>query len=54
MSNARLAAAKNMLSHTDMKISQISEKCGYKNVEHFTRQFKELTGKTPGKYRINE
>ncbi len=51
---ARLEAAKIMLRSSDLKISQISEKCGYKNVEHFTRQFKELTGKTPGKYRINE
>lgn len=49
--NARLAAAKKMLKHTDMKISQISEKCGYKNVEHFTRQFKNLTDMTPGRYR---
>ena len=48
---ARLATAKKMLKHTDMKISQISEKCGYKNVEHFTRQFKNLTDMTPGRYR---
>ena len=48
---ARLAAAKKMLRHSDMKISAISEKCGYKNVEHFTRQFNESTGMTPGRYR---
>ena len=48
---ARVAAAKNMLERSNMKMSQISEKCGYKNVEHFTRQFKSITGVTPGQYR---
>ena len=51
---ARVSAAKKMLRHSDMKISTISEKCGYKNVEHFTRQFKSITGSTPGKYRGKE
>ena len=48
---ARVSAAKKMLRHSDMKISTISEKCGYKNVEHFTRQFKKLTGMAPSKFR---
>ena len=51
---ARVSSAKRMLRHSDMKISTISEKCGYKNVEHFTRLFKSITGSTPGKYRGNK
>ena len=51
---ARVSAAKNMLARSDMKVSQISEKCGYKNVEHFTRQFKAVTGLTPRFFRTHK
>lgn len=48
---ARIASAKSMLSYSSHKISTVAEECGYKNVEHFIRQFKKNTGVTPNKYR---
>ncbi len=49
--NARMLLSKKLLSKTGDSVSDIAEKCGYKNVEHFIRQFKTATGITPGKYR---
>jgi len=48
---ARVDMAENLLLRTDMSISDISEKCGYKNVEHFIRQFTKSVGFTPKKFR---
>ena len=33
------------------KIAELSERCGYENVNTFTRQFKQYTGTTPSKYK---
>lgn len=46
----RLARAKELLSDGTLKISAISESCGFTNPYHFTRTFKEKTGITPGEY----
>ena len=48
---ARIDAAKNLLSFTNMHINVISEKLGYNNVTHFMRQFNSTVGMTPGEYR---
>jgi len=48
---ARMKRAKELLQYTDMKVQTVSESCGYKNIEHFTRQFKRLEGLTPLHYR---
>lgn len=47
----RLRKAKDLLTYTDQSISEIAEQCGYKNTEHFCRQFKKGTGITPGSFR---
>lgn len=47
----RLRKAKDLLAYTEHSISEISEQCGYKNIEHFCRQFHKNIGITPGKYR---
>lgn len=49
--NARISAAKNMLKYSGMKIGSIAEECGYKNAEHFIRQFGKYAGMSPNKYR---
>lgn len=49
----RIENAKNILSMSDLSISQIASMCGYNNEVHFYRQFKDLTGITPAKYRKN-
>lgn len=49
--SARTAHAMHLLQNTDMKIHDISTLCGYNNVEHFYRQFKKRTVKSPKQYR---
>ena len=51
--DARLRKAKDLLFYTDQNISEIAEQCGYKNVEHFCRQFRKCIGITPGRFRKN-
>lgn len=47
----RLRKAKDLLAYTEQSIAEISEQCGYKNIEHFCRQFHKNTGISPGKFR---
>jgi len=37
-----------MLERGDMTIAKVAELTGYTNQYHFIRQFKQITGKTPG------
>jgi len=48
---ARIEKAKKMLLNSDLSVSSISEKCGYKNPEHFIRQFKAQYGESPTSFR---
>ncbi len=48
---ARINTAKELLSSTTKSITEISECLGYNNVTHFMRQFHNITGTTPKKYR---
>lgn len=52
MINARIEWAKYNLEQTDYSVKQISSLCGYKNPEHFMRQFKKSVGITPTQYKI--
>lgn len=47
----RIRLAKDQLRFTTKPIQELSEYCGYNNVEHFCRQFKKQVGCTPGQYR---
>lgn len=40
-----------LLRDPTLKIYEIAERMGYKNIIYFNRQFKQLTGMTPGEYR---
>lgn len=46
----RIQKAKQLLSDGILKISAVSEKCGFSNQYHFCRMFKEKTGMTPSEY----
>ncbi len=48
---ARVSKASYLLSLGTRSLADISEICGYQSVYHFIRQFREVTGITPGKYR---
>lgn len=47
----RVQRACCLLESTSYTIGEIGTLCGYNNAEHFSRQFKKLTGLTPMKYR---
>lgn len=48
---ARILAAQYYLKNTDLSITEISDICGYKNKEHFIRQFHARIGTTASNYR---
>lgn len=48
---SRIERACYLLTVTPDSIAHIAESCGYENVEHFNRQFKEITGFSPNQYR---
>lgn len=47
----RVRVAKKHLAFTEVPIKDISARCGFKTVQHFSRIFKEQTDKTPAQYR---
>lgn len=47
----RLRRAQDQLKFTNKPIQEVAESCGYNNVEHFCRQFRQHHGCTPGQYR---
>lgn len=49
----RLTLARDYLRNSSETIQTIAKKCGYKNVEHFSRQFKKLAGMSPRQYRLS-
>ncbi len=51
LNQVRITHACRMLEQTDLSASEISERVGYKYVDHFYRHFKLIKGMTPGKYR---
>ncbi|OYP36775.1 hypothetical protein CG709_05900, partial [Lachnotalea glycerini] len=49
--NSRINLAKKYLLYDHYSISEIVNLCGYRNTEHFFRQFKKITGVTPNRFR---
>ncbi len=47
----RISVAKKLLAFTEVPIKDISRRCGYKTVQHFSKIFKEATKMTPNTYR---
>ncbi|MBQ4466016.1 MAG: substrate-binding domain-containing protein, partial [Oscillospiraceae bacterium] len=48
---SRMNRAMQLLTHTDLRVQEIAERCGYNNENHFMRQFKEKNGMTALQYR---
>lgn len=47
----RMDAAAEQLRDTDRSVTQIAFDCGYADQSAFSRQFRQMVGMTPGKYR---
>lgn len=47
----KLEKAKRLLAGTEMRVNEISWECGFGDVSHFTKVFKNQTGFTPLKFR---
>lgn len=47
----RISAAKDYLAHSAMPVAEVGAHCGYKNVNHFIRIFRNTVQKTPYQYR---
>lgn len=47
----RIDRAKFMLKKYNVKLSEVAERCGFKDVNYFCRVFKKRTGRTPTEYR---
>lgn len=47
----RIERAKELLEYDEMSISEVAMELGYRNVQHLSRQFKEMTGYTPSFYK---
>ena len=51
LSSIRIQAAMELLSGTDLSITDIAARSGYNHISHFNRTFKKHTGVTPGDFR---
>lgn len=51
VSEIRVGNACKLLHEQEMNISQISYECGFNTLSNFNKQFKEITGKNPLKYK---
>jgi len=51
LNEIRVSNACKLLIETDLGISEIAFKCGYKTASNFNQLFKKLTGTTPKEYR---
>ncbi|MEN6316684.1 MAG: response regulator transcription factor [Clostridiaceae bacterium] len=51
LTNKRMEEAKKLLSMTDSRIYEISEKIGYNNPKYFSQLFEKIFGMTPTEYR---
>ena len=51
LADARMAAACQFLTGTDMSITEISERTGFSSIEHFSAAFHRIMGCSPRKYR---
>ena len=47
----KIAEARRMLEESSMSIKEISDSCGFENIEVFYRTFKQFTSLPPGEYR---
>ena len=54
ITESKIDLAKNLLTGTDLEISEISRTCGFSDDKYFFRVFKKICGITPRSYRTNK
>ncbi len=50
LNELRISHARKLLTQADLSVGQVGQACGFNNISHFHRQFKEHTGTTPLRY----
>ena len=50
LNTVRIQHAKELLSHTFLHVNEVAERVGYLYVEHFSRMFTKIVGKSPIQY----
>lgn len=53
LTEMRIKAAKDLLSHPTVSIKSIGENVGYKDSSHFTKTFRRIVGVSPSEYRAS-
>ena len=53
-SHLRCEKAKELLTESDLSISEIGETVGFVSSAHFSHVFKKMTGMTPSAYRLSQ
>lgn len=51
LTNLRINKAKNLLSHSQLTLTEICDTVGFHDYFYFIKKFKKITGITPGQYR---
>ncbi len=51
LNNIRIEHAKRFLKGTNLKVYEISQKVGYRDIAYFSKVFRSVTGMTPSQYR---
>ena len=53
LNELRISHARKLLTEADLSVSQVGFACGFNNISHFHRQFKQQIGTTPMRYQAN-
>ena len=54
LNSYRIRKAKGLLANTDLKVMEIAEQVGYRDVKYFTRKFQEQEGLSPLSFRKDQ